>query len=75
MITLTSVNLPFIINKEKTKDESDEGMFSLYFYSRKIIHKNQLRYKFESLKFDGKQARFKTRRQAKDYARYRLGLD
>ena len=75
MITLTTVNLPFIINKEKTKDECDEGMFSLYFYSRKIIHKNRLRYKFETLKFDGKQARFKTRKQAKDYARYRLGLD
>ena len=75
MITLTTVNLPFIVNKEKTKDESDEGMFSLYFYSRKIIHNNRLRYKFEPLRFDGKQARFKTRRAAKEYARYRLGID
>jgi len=75
MITLTTVNLPFIINKEKTKDESDEGMFSLYFYSRKIIYKNRVRYKFEPLRFDGKQARFKTRRAAKEYARYRLGID
>ena len=75
MITLTSVNLPFIINKEKTKDESDEGMFSLYFYSRKIIHNNQLRYKFEPLRFDGKQARFKSRKDAKAYAQYRLGID
>ena len=75
MITPTSTNLPFIVNKEKTKDESDEGMFSLYFYSRKIIHKNQLRYKFEALKFDGKQARFKSRKDARAYARYRLGLD
>jgi len=75
MITLTTVNLPFIINKEKTKDEKQEGMFSLYFYSRKIIHKNKVRYKFESLKFDGKQARFKSRKAAKEYARYRLALD
>ena len=75
MITLTSVNLPFIINKEKEKDECDEGMFSLYFYSRKIIHKNRLRYKFEVLKFDGKEARFKTRKDAREYARYRLALD
>lgn len=75
MITLTTVNLPFIINKEKTKDETDEGMFSLYFYSRKIIHKNQLRYKFEPLRFDGKQARFKSRKEAKEYARHRLALD
>ena len=75
MITLTTTNLPFIINKEKTKDETDEGMFSLYFYSRKIIHNNRLRYKFDTLKFDGKQARFKTRKEAKAYARYRLALD
>ena len=75
MITLTTVNLPFIINKEKTKDETDEGMFSLYFYSRKIIHKNKVRYKFEPLRFDGKQARFKSRKDAKRYAMYRLGID
>lgn len=75
MITLTTVNLPFIINKEKTKDEKQEGMFSLYFYSRKIIHNNKLRYKFEPLRFDGKQARFKSRKEAKAYARYRLGID
>ena len=75
MITLTSVNLPFIISKEKTKDETQEGMFALYFYSRKIIHKNKLRYKFEPLRFDGKQARFKSRKDAKSYAQYRLGID
>lgn len=75
MITPITQNIPFIINKEKTKDEKQEGMFSLYFYSRKIIHKNKLRYKYESLKFDGKQARFKTRKDAKEYAQYRLGLD
>ena len=75
MITLTTVNLPFIINKEKEKDEKQEGNFSLYFYSRKIIHKNQLRYKFEVLKFDGKVARFKSRKDAREYARYRLALD
>ena len=75
MITLTTVNLPFIVNKEKTKGETDEGMFSLYFYSRKIIHNNKLRYKFEPLRFDGKQARFKTRKDARRYAQYRLGID
>ncbi len=75
MITLTTVNLPFIINKEKEKDEYQEGMFSLYFYSRKIIHNNRLRYKFETLRFDGKQARFKSRKEAKEYARHRLALD
>ena len=75
MITLTTVNLPFIVNKEKTKDEKQEGSFSLYFYSRKVIHKNRVRYKFEPLRFDGQLARFKSRKDAKNYARHRLALD
>jgi hypothetical protein len=73
MITPTTVNLPFIINKEK--QHSPEGVFSLYFYSRKIIHRNQVRYKFEPLRFDGELARFKSRKDAKRYAQYRLGID
>jgi hypothetical protein len=73
MITLTTVNLPFIVNKEK--EHSPEGSFSLYFYSRKIIHKNKVRYKFEPLRFDGEVARFKSRKDAKRYAQYRLGID
>ena len=73
MITLTTVNLPFIVNKEK--EHSPEGRFALYFYSRKIIHKNRVRYKFEPLRFDGKEARFKSRKDAKDYAKYRLAID
>jgi hypothetical protein len=73
MITPLSQNLPFIVNKEK--QHLPEGSFSLYFYSRKIIHKNQVRYKYEPLRFDGKQARFKSRKDAKAYAKYRLALD
>jgi hypothetical protein len=73
MITLTTVNLPFIVNKEK--EHSSEGSFSLYFYSRKIIHNNRVRYKFEPLRFDGELARFKSRKDAKDYAKYRLAID
>ncbi len=73
MITLTTQNLPFIVNKEK--QHSSEGVFSLYFYSRKIIHKNKVRYKYEPLRFDGKEARFKSRKDAKAYALYRLALD
>jgi len=73
MITLPSVNLPFIVNIEK--EHSPEGRFALYFYSRKVIHKNKVRYKFEPLRFDGEVARFKSRKDAKSYARYRLALD
>lgn len=73
MITLTTVNCPFIINKEK--QHFSEGSFSLYFYSRKIIHNNKLRYKYEPLRFDGKQARFKSRKDARAYAKYRLAID
>ena len=73
MITPLTQCLPFIVNKEK--EHSSEGSFTLYFYSRKIIHKNKLRYKYEPLRFDGKEARFKSRKDAKEYARYRLALD
>lgn len=73
MITLTTENLPFIVNKEK--EHFKEGIFSLYFYSRKIIHNNRVRYKYEPLRFDGEQARFKTRKDAREYAKARLGID
>ena len=76
IITPTTLNIPFIIKKEKTKDENQEGVFSIYFYTRKIICKKKIvRYKFEYLRFDGKQARFKSKKDAKDYARYMLGID
>jgi len=73
MITLTTVNLPFIVNKEE--EHSPEGSFSLYFYSRKIIHNNRVRYKYEPLRFDGELARFKSKKDAREYASYRLGID
>ena len=73
MIIPTDQNLPFIVNKEK--EHSPEGSFTLYFYSRKIIHKNKVRYKFEPLRFDGEVARFKSRKDAKRYAQYRLAID
>jgi hypothetical protein len=73
MIIPTNQNLPFIVNKEK--EHSPEGSFTLYFYSRKIIHKNKVSYKFEPLRFDGQVARFKSRNDAKRYAKYRLAID
>jgi hypothetical protein len=73
MITPTTFNLPFIINIEK--ELSPEGKFTIYFYSRKIIHKNKVRYKFEPLRFRGELARFKSKKDAKQYARYRLAID
>ena len=73
MITPLTQCLPFIVNKEE--EHSPEGSFSLYFYSRKIIHNNSVRYKYEPLRFDGELARFKTRKDAKEYASYRLGID
>ena len=73
MITPVTQCLPFIINKEK--QHSEEGSFTLYFYSRKIVHKNKVRYKYEPLRFDRQTARFKSRKDAKAYAKYRLALD
>ncbi len=73
MIISITENLPFIVNKEK--EHFKEGIFSLYFYSRKIIHNNKVKYKYEPLRFDGEEARFKTRKDAFEYAKHRLGID
>jgi hypothetical protein len=74
MIVSSTVTNPFIVNKDGDKD-SPEGRFTLHFYNRKIIHENRVMYKYYPLRFNGELARFKTKNEAKDYARYRLGID
>jgi tRNA A-37 threonylcarbamoyl transferase component Bud32 len=73
MIIPTTVKLPFLVTKEK--EHSPEGRFALHFYGHKIIHKNRVMYKYYPLRFDGEIARFKARKEAREYASYRLGID
>ena len=74
MIVPTTVTKPFIVNRDRDKD-SPEGRFFLYFYQQKIIHNNTVMYRYFPLRFNKQLARFKTKKDAKDYARYRLGID
>lgn len=71
--------LPFIINKEGKKIK--EGNFSIYFFSRTVMDKNETSGRYEKkfrycrLNYEGQPARFKKRKEAIEFARYRLGLD
>ena len=69
--------LPFLINKEGKKIKG--GNFSIYFYSKTVMNKKDncyvKKYRYCPLKFNGELARFKKRKDAIAYARYRLALD
>ena len=69
--------LPFIINKEGKKIK--EGNFSIYFFSRTVMDREGNRYvkkyRYCRLNYEGEPARFKKRKEAIQFARYRLGLD
>ncbi len=69
--------LPFIVKKEAQRTE--EGSYSLHLFSRIVMTKEENRYvkkyRFLPLRYEKELARFKTRKDATDAARYRLGLD
>ena len=65
--------LPFIVKKEEERTE--EGNYSLHLFSRTVITKEGKKYRYLPLRFEGEEARFKKRKDAEDYARYRLALD
>ena len=65
--------LPFIVQKEDKKNP--QGNFVLHLFSRTVITKEGKKYRYLPLKFEGELARFKKRKDAEDYARYRLALD
>ncbi len=65
--------LPFIVKKETQRTE--DGSYSLHLFSRIVMTKEGKKYKYLPLRFEGEEARFRKRRDAEDYARYRLALD
>jgi len=65
--------LPFIVKKEAERTE--EGSYSLHLFSRTVITREGKKYRYLPLKFEGEEARFKKRKDAEDYARYRLAID
>ena len=64
---------PFIVKKEY--EYTEEGIYSLHLFSRTVITKEGKKYRYLPLRFEGELARFRKRKEAEDYARYRLALD
>ena len=64
---------PFIVKQEY--EYTEEGIYSLHLFSRTVITKEGKKFRFLPLKFEGELARFKKRKDAEDYGRYRLALD
>ena len=64
---------PFIVTKEK--EMTEEGRYSLHLFSRTVITKEGKKFRYLPLRFEGELARFRKRKDAEDYARYRLALD
>jgi hypothetical protein len=65
--------LPFIVKKEVERTE--DGIYSLHLFSRIVITKEGKKYRYLPLRFEGEEARFRKRKDAEEYARYRLALD
>lgn len=74
-----SILPPFIIQKEDKKNP--EGNFILHFFSKVVLDKDEKsgtyvkKFRFLPLRYEGQYARFRSRKDAEDAARYRLGLD
>ena len=68
---------PFIVKKED--EYTEEGSYSLHLFSRTVITKEEnsyvKKYRFLPLRYEKELARFKTRKDAIDYGKYRLGID
>lgn len=64
---------PFIVTKQKERTE--EGCYSVHLFSRTVITKEGKKFRYLPLRFEGELALFKKRKDAEDYARYRLAID
>jgi len=65
--------LPFIVKKED--EYTEEGCYSLHLFSRIVMTKEGKKYRYLPLRFEGLEARFKKRKDAEEYAKYRLAIN
>ena len=63
---------PYQISKEKV--EHPEGKFIVWKYHKKVIVDNQVMYRYSPIRYNQELARFKTRKDAKEFGRYIVGL-
>ncbi len=66
---------PFLVKEEYISTPG--GAYSLYLFSQEIKARttDETKFRYRKLRFDGAEARFKTRALASQYARERLALD
>ena len=64
---------PFIVKQEY--EYTEEGIYSLHLFSRTVITKEGKKFRYLPLRFEKELALFKTRKDAIDYGKYRLGID
>lgn len=65
---------PYQVSKEKTDLHHPEGQFIVWTYNKKVIVDNKVMYKYSPLRYDQELARFKSKKDAKEYGRYLMGL-
>ena len=69
---------PYLVSKDFKKNP--EGNFSIYFYSKQVLVKDETsgkhekKFRFIRLNYEGQPALFNRRKDAIEAARYRLGL-
>jgi len=63
---------PFIVTKQK--ESTEEGRYSLHLFSRIVMTREGKKYRFLPLRYEKELALFKTKKDAEEYGRYRLGL-
>jgi hypothetical protein len=70
---------PYLVSKDFKKNP--EGNFSIYFFSKVVIErdetsgKHEKKFRFIQLRYEQSPALFVKRKEAIQFARYRLGLD
>ena len=67
-----STPLPYQVKREQV--EHPEGKFVVWMYQKKVVRSYKVHYKYFPIRYNQEPARFKTRKEAREFALYRLGL-
>ena len=65
---------PYQVSKEKTDLHHPEGRFIVWKYHKKVIVNHQVMYRYSPIRYNQELARFKTRKDAREFGRYIVGL-
>ena len=65
---------PYQIGKERAEVQHPEGRFIVWTYHKKVIVDNKVMYQYSPLRYNKEVARFKSKKDAKEFGRYLMGL-